>query len=118
MLVAAPASERRALVVAFNEPDTPSLEPLQYADDDGLLWTEALERLGYRAWLLTVPDLDTARRGSPALARASPPTQEALRAAVEEIRRANAADRAAGRPTDSLVIYVGHGDVDAAGRAY
>ncbi|HZN93395.1 MAG TPA: caspase family protein [Myxococcales bacterium] len=118
LLAATPASERRALVVAFNDPDTPSLEPLQYADDDGLLWTEALERLGYRAWLLTVPDLDTARRGSPALARASPPTQQALHHAVEEIRRANAIDRAAGRPTDSLVIYVGHGDVDAAGRAY
>lgn len=117
-VLAGSADGRRAVVVAFNEPDTPSQTPLRYADDDGVLWAEVLQRLGYETQLLTVPDVDTARRGSPFLQRARPPTLEALRRVVAQVREANLADRARGRTTDTLFVYVGHGDVDASGRAY
>lgn len=119
LAVMASASDgRRAVVVAFNDADTPNLSSLRYADDDGVLWTEVLERLGYETELLTIPDVDTARRGSTALPRARPPTLETLREAVARVRAKNLADRARGVPTDTLFIYVGHGDVDPAGRAY
>jgi len=109
---------RRAVVVAFNDADTEALAPLRYADDDGVLWAEVLERLGYETQLLTVPDVDTARRGAAMLKRARPPTREAVLAAVERVRAANLEDRARGIPTDTLFVYVGHGEVDPAGRAY
>ena len=117
-VLASSSDGRRAVVVAFNEADTPSLAPLRYADDDGALWAEVLERLGYQTELLTVPDTDTARRASPMLARARPPTHAALREVVERIREGNRADRARGISTDTLFVYVGHGDIDDAGRAY
>src|SRR5690606_41290635 len=96
---ASSAGGRRAVVVAFSEADRPSLAPLRYADDDGALWAEVLERLGYQTELLTVPDTDTARRASPMLARARPPTHAALREVVERIREGNRADRARGIST-------------------
>ncbi|PTL80332.1 hypothetical protein DAT35_30590 [Vitiosangium sp. GDMCC 1.1324] len=109
---------RRALVVAYNGSENPQRPPLRYADDDGLLWAEALSRLGFETRLLTLPDADTARRRSPFLGRAQPPTSAALSAAVSLIAKANRADRAAGRSTDVMVVYVGHGDVGEDGRAY
>lgn len=117
-VMASTADGRRAVVVAFNEADRPTLAPLRYADDDGVMWAEVLERLGYQTELLTVPDVDTARRGAPILQRAKTPTTDALRDVVARIRRDNQADRARGVSTDTLVVYVGHGDIDDAGRAY
>ena len=37
---------RRALVIAHNASDDPSLPALRFADDDGVLWAETLRRLG------------------------------------------------------------------------
>jgi hypothetical protein len=112
-----PAS-RRALVIAFNGSDDPETAPLRYADDDGILWTETLERLGIPTVLLTVPDAETSREASPLLSRAKAPSFEALDAAVEELHAAIAAEHAAGHVTDALVIYVGHDLVDEAGQSY
>jgi len=109
---------RRALVVAFNGSEHPRRPPLHYADDDGLLWAEALERLGFDTTLLTLPDTETARRRPPMLERARPPTSAALRSAVERISRANREDRDAGRASEVLVVYVGHGDIGDDGRAF
>ncbi|MHB8874879.1 MAG: caspase family protein [Myxococcaceae bacterium] len=109
---------RRALVVAFDGSDQPGVPALRYADDDGLLWAETLERLGVEVVLLTVPDRATSAQGSALLPRAQLPSRAQLARAVEELGRRNAVDRAHGRTVDVLFIYVGHGAVDDAGRSY
>ncbi|WP_342377497.1 caspase family protein [Myxococcus stipitatus] len=109
---------RRALVVAFNGTENPKRPPLQYADDDGLLWMDVLTRLGFETQLLTVADSDTARRRPPLLDRAVPPTSTALATAVSRIAQANRADRDAGRSTEVMVVYVGHGDIAEDGHAF
>jgi hypothetical protein len=109
---------RRALVIAHNASDDAALPPLRYADDDGVLWTETLRRLGVETSLLVEPDEDTRRLGSPVLSGARPPTPEAVERAVAQLREAIQADHAAGRRTDVVLVYVGHGNTDEGGRAY
>ncbi|MFB1480201.1 caspase family protein [Corallococcus sp. RDP092CA] len=109
---------RRALVIAHNGSDDPSLAPLRYADDDGVLWAETLQRLGVDITLLVDADEPTRKSGSLALRSAQPPTRAAVEQAVARLRAAALADRAAGHQTDVLIIYVGHGNTDDAGRAY
>jgi hypothetical protein len=109
---------RRALVIAFNGAPEPRLSPLRFADDDGVLWADALERLGVSVTLLTIPDADTARLNPRALSGARAPTLAAVQAAATAIGLANARDRAAGRSSDAFLVYVGHGATDEAGRAY
>ncbi|WP_342378030.1 caspase family protein [Myxococcus stipitatus] len=111
-------SVRRALVVAFNGSDAPGMEPLRYADDDGVRWAETLRRLGVDVVLLTVPDADTAKVERPLLTDVRAPTLEALDEAVATLARRNSADRAAGQEVDFLFIYVGHGRTDESSRAY
>jgi hypothetical protein len=109
---------RRALIVAYNGSDRPGTAPLRFADDDGYRWREVLERLGFEATLLTVPDADTAaleaQRGKPLLV----PTTSGLEAAVAAIAERTRLDRASGAQVDVVVIYVGHGQTNELGRAY
>ncbi|NBD12617.1 caspase family protein [Corallococcus silvisoli] len=122
LLMAAPEAfaetVRRALVIAHNGSDDPSLAPLRYADDDGVLWAETLKRLGVETTLLVDPDDSTRQAGSLMLQSAQPPTRAAVEQAVKRLQAAALADRAAGRQTDVLIVYVGHGNTDSAGRAY
>ena len=109
---------RRALVIAHNGSDEPSLAPLRYADDDGVLWAETLKRLGVDTTLLVDPDEATRGAGSLVLKDARAPTREAVEQAVKRLQAASLADHAAGRQVDVLIVYVGHGNTDDAGRAY
>ncbi|WP_141326712.1 caspase family protein [Myxococcus sp. AB025B] len=114
----ADALVRRALVIAHNGSDDPSLPALRFADDDGVLWAETLQRLGVETTLLVDPDAATRAGGRPVLAGARPPTPEEVKREVARLRAASLADDEAGRATDVLVVYVGHGNTDEAGRAY
>ncbi|RKH05635.1 caspase family protein [Corallococcus sp. CA053C] len=122
LLLAAPEAladtVRRALVIAHNGSDDPALAPLRYADDDGVLWAETLKRLGVDTTLLVDPDEPTRDAGSLVLKGAHAPTREAVAQAVKRLQAASLADHAAGRQVDVLIIYVGHGNTDDAGRAY
>src|SRR5690349_23078959 len=109
---------RRALGVAYNGERGGALTPLRYADDDGLLWLEVLERLGYVTSLLTTLDEDTASLGGPARPPIRAPTPDVLKGEVRRIRAENDANRARGIPTETVFVYVGHGAIDAQGRAY
>ncbi|WP_224368774.1 caspase family protein [Hyalangium versicolor] len=109
---------RRALVIAHNASDDPSLPPLRFADDDGVLWAETLQRLGVETTLLVDADEPTRQTHRPVLAGVRPPTSAELTHAVARLKAAHRADREAGRETDVLVIYVGHGSTDEAGHAY
>ncbi|WP_163994669.1 caspase family protein [Pyxidicoccus caerfyrddinensis] len=109
---------RRALVIAHNGSDDPSLPDLRFADDDGVLWAETLQRLGVETTLLVDADASTRAGGRPVLAGARPPTPDEVKREVARLRAASLADDELGRQTDVLVIYVGHGNTDEAGRAY
>ncbi|MFP2926961.1 hypothetical protein ACLESO_17530, partial [Pyxidicoccus sp. 3LG] len=109
---------RRALVIAHNGSDDPSLPDLRFADDDGVLWAETLQRLGVETTLLVDPDAVTRAGGRPVLAGARPPTPDEVKREVARLRAASLADDELGRQTDVLIIYVGHGNTDDAGRAY
>ena len=109
---------RRALVIAHNGSDDPSLPDLRFADDDGVLWAETLQRLGVETTLLVDPDAVTRAGGRPVLAGARPPTPDEVKREVARLRAASLADDELGRQTDVLVVYVGHGNTDEAGRAY
>ncbi|RKH42864.1 caspase family protein [Corallococcus sp. AB050B] len=123
LLMAAPEAladntVRRALVIAHNGSDDPALAPLRYADDDGVLWAETLKRLGVETTLLVDPDEPTRKSGSLVLKSARAPTRAAVEQAVKRLQAATLGDHAAGRQTDVLIVYVGHGNTDDAGRAY
>lgn len=109
---------RRALVIAHNGSDDPSLPDLRFADDDGVLWAETLQRLGVETTLLVDPDAVTRAGNRPVLAGARQPTPEDVRREVARLRAASLADEERGQQTDVLVVYVGHGNTDEAGRAY
>ncbi|MCP3139531.1 caspase family protein [Pyxidicoccus xibeiensis] len=114
----AQAVVRRALVIAHNGSDDPSLPDLRFADDDGVLWAETLQRLGVETTLLVAPDAATRAGGRPVLAGARPPTPDEVKREVARLRAASLADDELGRQTDVLLIYVGHGNTDESGRAY
>jgi hypothetical protein len=109
---------RRALVIAYNGSDKAGTSALRFADDDGYRWRETLERLGIDVTLLTTPDTDTARVELWRRTALKPPTTRAVAEAVSGIASRNRADRAAGSAVDTIVVYVGHGQTDDAGRAY
>ncbi|MCP3100684.1 caspase family protein [Myxococcus sp. K15C18031901] len=114
----ADALVRRALVIAHNGSDDPSLPSLRFADDDGVLWAETLQRLGVETTLLVDPDEATRASQRPVLAGARPPTPDEVKREVARLRAASLADDELGRETDVLIVYVGHGNTDEAGRAY
>ncbi len=118
-LVSAAPPVRRALVIAHNASDDPALPPLRYADDDGVMWTETLRRLGVETTLLVDPDAETRQTGAAVLSvGVRPPSLEEVSRVVADLREAIQADHAAGRQTDVLLVYVGHGNTDEAGRSY
>ncbi len=110
--------KRRAIVIAYNKSDDSSLKPLRFADDDGVLWAETLQRLGVETTLLVEPDQNTLKSDRPVLKGARPPTRGNLEIEVAKLRSAALADSEAGRETEVFVVYVGHGNSDARGRAY
>lgn len=104
-VLAAPA--RFAVIVGNNVSDKAGTPKLRYADDDAIAIDKLLREAGVRTWLLVRPDDDTARL-EPQLEPVGPPLAAALRQAMDELRRAVSAARG---PTELLLFYSGHGDV-------
>ncbi|MBN2359031.1 MAG: caspase family protein [Deltaproteobacteria bacterium] len=104
---------RVALVVGSNAPLKPGSAPLRFADDDAYKSARVLGGAGVEVWLHTRFDCETeeqaALRGMAGTPR--PPTLEALRQSLEEIRERIATARRAGQPTVYYFWYAGHGDV-------
>ncbi len=104
-----------ALVVANNQSLDGSRAALQFADDDGASFFELLEPQVDEAFLLAVLDAETQRRHPGLASRARPPSRRELVAAVEQLARRMAADRAAGKRPVLYFIYAGHGQKNQAG---
>ena len=112
-----PVPSRRALIIAYNEGNRIDVPDLRYADDDGLRWFEVFRRLGIEAELLTVPDAETAAVSATFLAGVKEPSRANVDAAVRRLADLTRADHATGAVVDAYVVYVGHGQTDAAGKA-
>ena len=114
-LPAAAASEgarRYVLAVGYNgvpADGDASLRPLRFADDDAIAFFTFASHAARRGYLLTIVDEDTQRRLGTSVPTATPPTVEALRNAVAQIRAALDEDARAKIPTTVYLYYSGHG---------
>lgn len=114
----AAGTHRYVLVVANNQSNDPGVAPLRFADDDGVRYYEFF-RLGTdRVALFSVLDDETARLFPNAAGSARPPTSGAIFDTLRRWNKEMEADRKAGRTTDLLFVYAGHGDVDKSGEGY
>ena len=109
LLSAAMEPARFALIVGYNASIDPAIESLAYADDDAVMTHELLSEAGVDSILLTELDAESADLHHDTSIYA-PPTEEtfytALEILFERIRRASTA----GRETELLFAYSGHGD--------
>ncbi|MHC4836703.1 MAG: caspase family protein [Planctomycetota bacterium] len=103
--------DRFALVVANNRPAAGALQPLRYADDDGVRYARLFESAGVEVTLLSVLDADSQARHPRMAARSTPPTLGALQAAVAALSERVEARRAAGRTTELYFVFAGHADL-------
>lgn len=119
--IAAMAPTRRfAVIVAENQPRSPNLPPLRFADDDALRYASWFEALGAEVRVLVVADADTQRRHPRAVSAARPPTLEALRDAMRATNAGIDAAHAEGADVDLYFVFSGHGEVgdDGEGRIH
>ncbi len=110
------ADRRFVVVVGHNDSDDPTLEPLQYADDDALRHAEVFGAGAERVDLLTELDEDSRALWG---GRAYPaPTREAVISALEAVRGAMERAREEGDRPILIFVYSGHGSYDQAGRGF
>ncbi len=114
--VAAPV--RYAVVIGHNLGDDAALARLRYADDDAARFYELFGPGSAQAWLLTVFDTETQGIYGPLVPLARPPTEDAVRTAFAEVADRVAADHEAGRDTEVIVYYAGHGEIAEDGQGY
>ena len=100
-----------AVVIGHNASDNPAIADLHYADDDALATHALFLDAGIRSTLLVELDEDS-RRVHPAARNLPAPTPEAVRGAFEAHRRQMKALVARGVPTELIVYFSGHGDVE------
>lgn len=103
-----------ALVLTNNRSLAAERPDLQYADDDGAQYADFFAQLygDERVTLLTsfdAPSLATHGRWAE---RVRPPTAAELALAVRQLGVTLRADRSAGRRTQVLIVFAGHGDLD------
>jgi hypothetical protein len=108
--------DRYVLIVANNSGDE-QLEPLRYADDDGVLYYRQFLPYAKQIKLLTMLDDDSQRRFPDMAGTARLPTQENFRRALSAMYAAMQADGRKVRK-EFVLVYVGHGGMDDQGRGY
>jgi hypothetical protein len=111
LALASPVDEpyRAALVIGQNTPDDDALGLLHYADDDAVLTHALFREAQIDSILLTRLDDDT-RALHPATAE-TPPTIDAVNAALGSLFARLSAARTAGRRTEFIFFFSGHGDL-------
>jgi hypothetical protein len=109
---------RYAIVIAHNRSLDPGVSPLRYADDDGARYYELFKLETDRVALFSVLDDETARLFPDAARAARAPEAEAIYGLLGRWNQEMERDARAGRETELIFVYAGHGDVDAAGEGY
>jgi hypothetical protein len=109
---AAPAAVRRfALIIGNNASETSAARSLRYADDDALAMHQLLREAGVESRLLA--RLDAATRGlHPEAVVDGAPTLANLKREFASLARRIQASRDSGVPSELLLFYGGHGDVE------
>lgn len=115
---AAEGSHRYVLIIANNRSLDPGVSPLRYADDDGARYFELFRLTSDRVALFSVFDDETARLFPAAAQAARAPEAGAIFDTLDRWNREMAAESRAGRETELVFIYAGHGEVDATGEGY
>ncbi len=100
---------RFAVVIGKNESEDPHQATLRYADDDAVAMHELLEEAGVTSRLLVSPDADTAALRQ--IRRATKPTLNAVLRTVDALFAKITAAKEAGKQTELIFFYSGHGDV-------
>ncbi len=109
---------RYAIVIAHNRSVDPGVAPLRYADDDGARYYELFKLETDRVALFSVLDDETAALFPEAARAARAPEAEAIYAQLARWNAEMEKDARAGRETELIFVYAGHGDVDTAGEGY
>ncbi len=112
---ASETAARFALVVAENRPFAGTLEPLRFADDDGVRYAELFEAIGVETELLSVLDAETQARHPFWAARSRAPTKAEVAASMARLNSKMQAARRAGKSTDLYFVFAGHGERGAGG---
>jgi hypothetical protein len=116
---AARAEPRRyVMIIAHNRSLDPGVAPLRFADDDGARYFELFKLITDRVALFSVLDDETAALFPAAARAAQPPEADAIYGTLRRWNKEMADETHAGRSTELVFIYAGHGDVDASGEGY
>lgn len=108
LVAAAPA--RFAVVVGNNQPLSPELGVLHFADDDAARISELLLSNGVEVELLSAFDADTQRLYPELVRRSRPPTKKALRETLERLFARMDSD------SELYFFFAGHGQVQDNGQ--
>lgn len=112
------AAERYVVIIANNASRDPGVKSLNYADDDGIRYYELFSLQSNHVALFTVLDDETARLYPEMNDKVKPPTRENIFAALNSFNDSIIADKKAGKSTELLFVYAGHGDIDKTGQGY
>lgn len=117
LILTAPSAARSevsrfALVIGNNQPPAGSTSTLRYADDDAVAMHRLLVQAGVESRLLVRLDHDS-RRLHGSVAAAGAPRAADLERAARELSLAIARETQRGNPSELLIFYSGHGDIDA-----
>jgi hypothetical protein len=99
------------LVVGSNTPTAKDVPALRFADDDALAYARLYRELGADVTLLAAPDRETAELDRNVEVD-GPPERARFYQALDRIARRIADARRAGRHTEAVLVYAGHGDVE------
>lgn len=126
MLVSFSASELWAkapsntyvMIVANNHSLDKNVKSLRYADDDAIAYYDLFSLVGSHVELFTVFDDETAKLHPKLSGKVQIPTKAAIFGTLDRWNKAIAKDKAAGKESELIFIYAGHGDIDENGEGY
>jgi hypothetical protein len=112
------AGKPYVVIIANNHSHDPGVKSLQYADDDATRYYELFSLVTDRVALFTVLDNETARLHPKIAAIAKPPVASDIFATLARWNAEMASAKLAGKKSELVFIYAGHGDVDKTGEGY
>ncbi len=102
---------RYAIIIANNRSLDEGVEPLRYADDDGVRYYELFNAAGAETKLLAVLDSDAQQLYPAAAAVSIPPSKNVLQKTLRDMFAAIRSENNDGLTTHFYFIYAGHGNV-------
>jgi hypothetical protein len=104
-------SVRIALVIGYNRSDTKDTQDLRYADDDAIALHQMFQQAGIESNLLVEADPNTLRL-HPQVETSLIPSKENILWTYEQILSKLSKLKAAGKQTELIIAYSGHGGLE------